>query len=332
MDGSGEVSVLTLVERMRKAGAGKACGWSALDRRDVGFYPGELSIIAGRTGHGKTTAILNLLLQWLATYPEERFILYSYEIPVESVLVKLISALTRKNGVHGWSYNDIRRWIQTGTTGADTRGTIQELQAAMDYLRLHQQRIEIVYQPDWNVERLAQDARARSVRNGAGRIGAVLVDYLQILPPPAIAFETREHAVAATARMLKRLAVSLDTPIVSAAQISHEAARLLDRVPDGAFESEKVRRAIAARRPQLHHLREGGGEQEADLVMGIINYRADFQQSRDVEKVEYGSLDDADANLFEVLVLKNRNGSLGMAALSFDSRTGYIRDRGLFER
>ena len=30
--------------------------------------------------------------------------------------------------------------------------------------------------------------------------------------------------------------------------------------------------------------------------------------------------------------MKNRNGSLGLAALSFDSRTGYIRDRGLFER
>jgi replicative DNA helicase len=43
-------------------------------------------------------------------------------------------------------------------------------------------------------------------------------------------------------------------------------------------------------------------------------------------------LGEAEASLFEVLVLKNRNGSLGLAALSFDSRTGYIRDRGLFER
>jgi replicative DNA helicase len=172
----------------------------------------------------------------------------------------------------------------------------------------------------------------RAVKEGGRRIGAVLVDYLQIVPPPPGDYDNPEHAVSWTARVLKRLSVALNAPVVSAAQISHEAARLLDRVPDGAFDSEKVRQAIAARRPQLHHLREGGGEQEADLVMGILNYRADFQQARNVEKVEYGTLGEAEASLFEVLVMKNRTGSLGMAALSFDSRTGYIRDRGIFER
>ena len=332
MDGSGETGVAALLDRVKVSGAGRTCGWTALDQRDVGFYPGELTVIAGRTGHGKTTVMLNLLLHWLERYPEDRFVLYSYEVPLESVYVKLLSALTRKLGVNGWTYSDIRKWVQTGSLGAESLGTMQELQQAMDWLRANQSRIEVVYQPDWNVERLAQDARMRAVREGARRLGGILVDYLQIVPPPGVAFENREHAVALTARMMKRLAVSLQTPIVSAAQISHEASRLLDRVPEGPFASEKVRRAIAARRPQLHHLREGGGEQEADLVMGILNYRADYQQAHDIEKVDYGTLGEAEASLFEVLVLKNRNGSLGLAALSFDSRTGFIRDRGLFER
>jgi replicative DNA helicase len=332
MEGSSEASVAALMERMRVAGAGKTCGWKALDNRDVGFFPGELAIVAGRTGHGKTTVILNLLLHWLENYPNDRFILYSYEIPAESVLIKLVSSLTRKIGANGWTYSDIRRWIQTGSISGQSMGTIAELKEAMDYISAQQHRIEIVYQPDWNVDRLAQDARMRAVREGARRLGGILVDYLQIVPPPAVEFENREHAVALTARVLKRLAVTVQTPIVSAAQISHEAARLLDRVPEGPFASERVRTAIAARRPQLHHLREGGGEQEADLVMGILNYRADYQQAHDVEKVDYGTLGEAEASLFEVLVLKNRNGSLGLAALSFDSRTGYIRDRGLFER
>jgi replicative DNA helicase len=332
MDGSGESTVTALLDRMRVSGRGKTCGWTALDQRDVNFHPGELTIIAGRTGHGKTTVILNLLLHWLEKYPEERFILYSYEVPSESVFVKLISALTRKNGVNGWTYSDIRLWLQSGTVSARTKGTLQELQEAIDYVRATQSRIEVIYQPDWNVERLSQDARMRAVREGARPLGAIIVDYLQIVPPPAVQFENREHAVALTARMLKRLSVGLQTAIVSAAQISHEASRLLDRVPEGPFASEKVRRAIAARRPQLHHLREGGGEQEADLVMGILNYRADYQQAHDIEKVDYGTLGEDEASLFEVLVLKNRNGSLGLAALSFDSRTGFIRDRGLFER
>ncbi len=332
MDGSGESTVAALLDRMRVSGAGKSCGWTALDHREVGFYPGELTIIAGRTGHGKTAVILNLLLHWLEKYSDDRFILYSYEIPSESVFVKLISALTRKNGASGWTYSDIRGWLQTGTLGERTKGTVPELQQAIDYVRANQSRIEVVYQPDWNAERLAQDARMRAVREGARPLGGVLVDYLQILPPPEVELESREHAVSLSARLLKRLAVGLQIPIVSAAQISHEASRLLDRVPEGPFASERVRRAIAARRPQLHHLREGGGEQEADLVMGIHNYRADYQQAHDIEKVDYGTLGEEEASLFEVLVLKNRNGGLGLAALSFDSRTGYIRDRGLFER
>src|SRR5206468_4119081 len=171
MEGSSEASVAGLMERMRVAGAGKTCGWKALDHRDVGFFPGELAIVAGRTGHGKTTVILNLLLHWLENYPDDRFILYSYEIPAESVLIKLVSALTRKIGQHGWTYSDIRRWIQTSTIGAHSMGTVAELQEAMDYVIAQQHRIEVVYEPDLNVERLAQDARMRFGREGSCRLG-----------------------------------------------------------------------------------------------------------------------------------------------------------------
>lgn len=134
MEGSSEASVAALMERMRVAGAGKTCGWKALDHRDVGFFPGEVAIVAGRTGHGKTTVILNLLLHWLENYPNDRFILYSYEIPAESVLIKLVSSLTRKIGANGWTYSDIRRWIQTGSISAQSMGTIAELKEAMDYI------------------------------------------------------------------------------------------------------------------------------------------------------------------------------------------------------
>src|SRR5262249_12602715 len=152
---------------------------------------------------------------WLENYPNDRFILYSYEIAPESVLIKLVSALTRKIGQNGWTYNDIRRWIQTGAVGTQNMGTGVELREAMEYITAQQHRIEIVYQPDWNVERLAQDARMRSVREGARHLGGILVDYLQIVPPPPVEFENREHAVALTARVMKRLAVTLQTPIVS---------------------------------------------------------------------------------------------------------------------
>jgi hypothetical protein len=45
-------------------------------------------------------------------------------------------------------------------------GTIAELKEAMDYISAQQHRIEIVYQPDWNVDRLAQDVACAPCARG----------------------------------------------------------------------------------------------------------------------------------------------------------------------
>jgi len=43
---------------------GKSLGWETTDRRELYIHPNELTLIAGRPGHGKTTLILNLMLNW----------------------------------------------------------------------------------------------------------------------------------------------------------------------------------------------------------------------------------------------------------------------------
>ena len=59
---------------------------------------GDLAIIAGRTGHGKSTVVFNLLAEWLATYPEQSFPMFSYELPKEAILLRMLSILTRRQG------------------------------------------------------------------------------------------------------------------------------------------------------------------------------------------------------------------------------------------
>jgi replicative DNA helicase len=72
-------------------------------------------------------------------------------------------------------------------------------------------------------------------------------------------------------------------------------------------------------RPDLHNLREGGSEQEADLVLGLMNYAADLRTEADSDHA---------TNLYEVGVLKNRYGDVGKwAALAFEGASGLIRDR-----
>ena len=132
---------------------------------------------------------------------------------------------------------------------------------------------------------------------------------------------------------MKRMAVNLDCPVAAAAQISREAARMTDWIPDGTLEDEKVLRAIAKRRPQLHHLREGGGEQEADLVLGILNYQADYMQAcEDAGLEQMARVETGGAGPFEVNVMKNRFGELSIAPLVLEARSGYIRDPGVFGR
>jgi replicative DNA helicase len=130
------------------------------------------------------------------------------------------------------------------------------------------------------------------------------------------------------ARGLKSLAVDLSCPVVAAAQISREAVKDRQAIPRGqAYQDRAVQDAIRARRPQLHHLREGGSEQEADLVLGLLNYRADFEVSEEEEWP--GSVaKPPNVTLFEVGVLKNRYGTPGIwAGLAFEGRLGLLRDR-----
>ena len=92
-------------------------------------------------------------------------------------------------------------------------------------------------------------SRARRLKATHG-LGLILVDYLQLLQHGRA--ESREQAVAATARLLKQVARELDVPLVALCQLSRKVEERADK------------------RPQLSDLRESGAlEQDADLVLLI---------------------------------------------------------------
>ena len=330
MNQESDLALNALFAQLRDQARQHSFGWRTLDRLDIGFNPGDLSIVAGRTGHGKSTVLLNILLHWLESYPEENFVLYSYEIPPITVAIKLISTLTRKRGGVGWSYHDVRQWLQDGTKPGEAKIDEKEVREAVDLLHRWGKRLNVIYEPDWDVVRLADNTRSLAER--VGPIGGVLVDYVQLVQPPPGRYENREHEVTIVAKELKRLAVEMRCPVLTAAQIGREAAQITDWVPDGSIEDEKVLRAIARRRPQLHHLREGGGEREADLVIGLLNYRADYLAAAENAGMDQWVIETGNAGPFDLAVLKNRYGQLGLATLVLESRTGYLRDAGVFGR
>lgn len=312
-------SVDGLVDSIKNAGEGKFSGWTALDRVGIRFHPAELAVMGSRTGHGKSTVLISLLLNWLETYPNETFILYSYEVPPDAVMTKMASALTRKFGGKGWTYYGIRSRLRR-YDDAPQEG-IAQLDKAFEALRAWEDRLHVIYRPTWTIEDLC--AHARQVSEHAGRIGGILVDYLQLVPPPAGQSDRPNAEVSEVARRLKILAVDLACPVVSAVQIGRESIEDRAIPVTGKYMENQIQAAIRARSPQLHHLRGSGCEQAADLVLGLQNFRADFLGERQILDAE----ERGKPSRLEFLVLKNRYGGLGTAALVLEGWTSTIRDR-----
>jgi hypothetical protein len=61
---------------------------------ELRFQTGALSIVAAPTGHGKTTFLINLLLDAAEHYPDRRHWLFSYEEDDTAILLKALSAFS----------------------------------------------------------------------------------------------------------------------------------------------------------------------------------------------------------------------------------------------
>lgn len=127
-------------------------------------------------------------------------------------------------------------------------------------------------------------AQARLLKRQS-HLGAVLVDYLQLLTPPVRA-SVREAEVAEFSRGLKAMAMDLGVPVFCAAQ--------LNRAVEGRDD----------RRPKLSDLRESGAiEQDADIVI-FLNRPGTYDPAKPK----------SEARLY---VAKHRNGQTGEIPLVY---------------
>ncbi|MCR4591062.1 MAG: DnaB-like helicase C-terminal domain-containing protein, partial [Lachnospiraceae bacterium] len=121
-----------------------------------------------------------------------------------------------------------------------------------------------------------------------GGLDMVMVDYLQLMTAGNTRKDAgRQQEISDISRSLKALARELNVPVVALSQLS----RAVEQRPD--------------KRPMLSDLRESGAiEQDADVVMFI--YRDDYYHPDTEEK-----------NIAEILIAKQRNGSVGVRKLGW---------------
>ncbi|MBZ0170846.1 MAG: hypothetical protein K8E66_00550, partial [Phycisphaerales bacterium] len=310
---------------LRRTTRGMPTGWHSVDRLGVRFRPKELALLAARTGHGKTSALVNITMHRIEQDLEGVILYYSHEEPPEHILCRLLALLALKP-IEPWTVNEIREHLARPDADSPTvkpRHSARDLAVlhdAMDRLRLNEHRLRIMHHPDWSADQLAKHAKSVAATTP---VGAVFVDYLQRLPvSPTL--HARDQEIAATGRKLKSLAVDIAAPVIAGVQVNREV------IPDGY--RDRVRRAatgsitealdvMKSARPDLNYLREGGSEQEADLILGLMNYAADLRVEASATR--------AGTDHYEVGVLKNRYGPTGLwAALTYSGASGRISDNG----
>ncbi|MCR5527117.1 MAG: replicative DNA helicase [Lachnospiraceae bacterium] len=130
-------------------------------------------------------------------------------------------------------------------------------------------------------------SKCRKVKLEKG-LDMIIIDYLQLMTGSGSAKESsRQQEISDISRSLKALAREMQVPVVALSQLS----RAVEQRPD--------------HRPMLSDLRESGAiEQDADVVMFI--YRDDYYHP-DTEK----------KNIAEIIMAKQRNGSIGTVELAW---------------
>ncbi len=327
-------SVDRIREALARTPAGKPSGWKNLDDDEkaggigLRFNAGELAVLVGRPAHGKTSALVGLVRNWLdvSTNDEEVFLVYSFEEPEEFLTTRLLAISTAApDEVNGWTSKQIRDWTQDrGSRGKDYGWPPPRLlEDAWSRLRSWESRLQIIFRPGWSVTDLEVHARAIAARR---KVGAVLVDYWQKITPPGGGGmsgkeDRRDIALAVVGRRLKALAVDLSCPVVVGAQAGRDTATS-GSIPAGKpFNDEAVQKILRGRRFTMEQIREGGIEQEVDLALGLLNYRADYREGPEFDSTV------PDETPFEVGVLKNRYGAPGRwVALDYVGKFQYIRD------
>ena len=269
---------------------GLKTGWPALDKH-IRIPQEQITIVAGQPSHGKTTIMMNLLLNMVNQYPNQTFLFFSYEENSKHLAIKSLMNFSEVCLDEASNFSRFEELIKRGDRSIpEVNNAIEKLQLLTDTKRLWL----LDHAP--SLEDLLDEL---SYFTSEFNIGGVFIDYVQKMKSKHITMD-RHKDLQYISNELLMAAKSMKIPLIIGAQ--------LEKSKDAA---EKVK---------LDQLRDSGDvEQDANLILGVYNKA--MQKARTGVKISDRLID------LTVSVLKNRNGSVNQdVVLRFDRPVLKIRD------
>jgi hypothetical protein len=289
-------------ERLRneiQAQAGDVpCGYSFFkDGKPLELeLPGAaLSVIAARTGHRKTSLLLNMAVN-IARNPAVHGDVYflTYEETAADLTLKLMTL-----DINSKELDYIKKYYRKGMPQDNFIDAA--FRAGKDnFMRelIEPGRLRVMY-PGLPAPELCSMIR---LLKQEGRVAAVFIDYIQQLRIPELASQSRQAQLQEICEQLRDTAISTGLPLILGAQFNREVNQ------EGDIESSKIREA-------------GDIEQTANLVIGLW----DRAQTREGQKNrQQKAAKNAPGELYAEILKGRGIGTGADAVLKYNAKTWKI--------
>jgi replicative DNA helicase len=212
-------------------------GWDNVDKRLKGLRGGELVILAGTTGTGKTVAAMQIATH--NALQGSRALVFSLEMSRRELYRRMVGQVGR-----------IPVFLADSDNPEDRENFYAHHSTALSVAvgKLKGIAMDVDDQGALHINQIASRAR-RAHRKSP--LSLIVVDYLQLVRGDG---QSREREVASVSAGLKALAKELDVPVIALSQFNREAGK--------------------GGKPSMSQLRDSGSlEQDADIV--ILLWRED---------------------------------------------------------
>ena len=250
---------------------GVPSGFVDFDKMTSGMQAGDLIVLAARPSMGKTALAINIA-EHVALNEGLPVAVFSMEMGASQLAIRIVGSIGRID----------QQRLRTGKLNQEEWPRLAEAIEKLRNVSLH-----IDETPSLTPMELR--ANARRLARTCGKLGLIVVDYLQLMSGNTSSNngDNRATEIGEISRGLKMLAKELQCPVIALSQLNRSVETRTDK------------------RPMMSDLRESGAiEQDADVIMFI--YRDDYYNK-----------DSKEPGVAEIIIGKHRNGPTGTVKLAF---------------